>query len=312
MTSQMHPRRSAVTSTTVTLRHGDTHEFEKKGASMAMDRRHPSQDDIQTAIRERNLVLAAVVHDLASPLSAILCAVEVLERAQARTQPMSPERLEQALRILAGAARRMAVQTQEILDTARLHAGEPLRLRPERTDLVAIVAQVAADHQARSPRHAVQLELECSQLEAFWDAARLRRVLDNLVENALKYTPDGGTVTVTVSTERAHQRKVRRGDFAVVTVRDTGIGIPAADLPYVFEPYRRAGNVRTIEGTGIGLASARQIVEQHGGSIEVESQEGKGSTLTVRLPLQRTVHTQVCEGQRMDVTLGPSDPHALV
>jgi signal transduction histidine kinase len=111
-----------------------------------------------------------------------------------------------------------------------------------------------------------------------WDVRRLERVLANLLENAVKYSPDGGEIVVRVARDDADST-------AVLQVADTGVGIPAADLPHVFERFYRAGNVGEIQGTGIGLAGVRQIVEQHAGSIAVESCPGIGSTFTVRLPL---------------------------
>ena len=106
-------------------------------------------------------------------------------------------------------------------------------------------------------------------------------MLANVLSNAVKYSPNGGTITVSVSREDHPP-----GPRAVVTVRDQGLGIPAADLPRVFERFHRGQNVvGQIRGTGIGLSGSRQIVEQHGGTIGVESQEGAGATFTVRLPL---------------------------
>jgi signal transduction histidine kinase len=99
----------------------------------------------------------------------------------------------------------------------------------------------------------------------------------NLVSNAIKYSPNGGEVRVRLGCEDR---------CAVLSVQDQGVGIPAADLPRVFEQFHRAANVAgRFKGTGLGLAGARHIVEQHGGSISLESREGVGTTVTVRLPL---------------------------
>jgi signal transduction histidine kinase len=115
-----------------------------------------------------------------------------------------------------------------------------------------------------------------------WDAARLGRVLANLLANAIKYSPQGGPITVDLKRE-----EMDAGAFAVLAVRDQGLGIPAEDLPRIFEPFQRARNVvGRIGGSGLGLASVRQIVEQHGGTIAVTSEGGAGSTFTVRLPLK--------------------------
>jgi signal transduction histidine kinase len=103
-------------------------------------------------------------------------------------------------------------------------------------------------------------------------------VLTNLLQNAIKYSPAGGEILVTVQ---------REDDSAVLGVRDHGLGIPAADQPHIFERFRRGANVRgSIGGTGIGLAGVRSLVESHGGTVGFESQEGSGSTFRVRLPLR--------------------------
>jgi signal transduction histidine kinase len=116
-----------------------------------------------------------------------------------------------------------------------------------------------------------------TQLVGVLDAVRLARVLDNLLDNAVKYSPRGGTVEVTIA---------REDGLAVLSVADHGEGIPAADLPHIFERYRRGRNVEgRIPGTGIGLAGVQRIVELHDGTISVDSQVGGGTTFTLRLPL---------------------------
>ena len=113
-------------------------------------------------------------------------------------------------------------------------------------------------------------------LPAHVDAPRLQRVVGNLVGNAIKYSPDGGEVNIKLE---AHDTDV------ILTVRDRGVGIPGADQTRVFERFQRGTNVEgRFQGTGIGLAGAKQIVEQHGGAITVKSTVGKGSTFTVRFP----------------------------
>ena len=110
------------------------------------------------------------------------------------------------------------------------------------------------------------------------DASKLRQVLDNLVENAVKYTPDGGDIAVTMS---------RQGRFVVWTVKDNGVGIPAADQGHIFDRFYRVDKARSREtgGTGLGLSIVRQLVTLHGGDISVQSTPGKGSTFTVKIPI---------------------------
>lgn len=114
-----------------------------------------------------------------------------------------------------------------------------------------------------------------------WDVARLERVVSNLLGNALTYSPPTGGIDLELNREDDGE-----GSRTVLRVRDRGIGIPTDEMARDFERFYRGRNVvGKIAGAGIGLAGARQIVEQHGGTIEVESQEGRGSTFTVRLPL---------------------------
>jgi signal transduction histidine kinase len=228
--------------------------------------------------QERRGLVAAIAHDLKNPLTSIKGLAQMLQR-QADAGSLTPERLSDRLGALVASADRMTAQLDELSLITR---GEDLRIQLDRrrTDLVTLVREAAAGRQLGSEAHAIQLECNVEQLVGSFDATRLARVVDNLLVNAVKYSPSGGTVTVQVRrTERAGV------PWACLTVRDRGIGIPDADLPHVFERFRRGGNVRGISGTGVGLAAVREIVEAHGGTIEVASREGEGSTFTVWLPL---------------------------
>jgi signal transduction histidine kinase len=236
--------------------------------------------EAETAIRVRDDVLATVSHDLKTPLTAVRGTSELLARRLRRQTP-GPEtdRLLEGLERIQGAATRMERMMNELLDAARLQTGEPLVLERGPVDLVRLVREAVAEQQSGTDRHALRFASDIEQLIGEWDAQRLRRVLDNLLSNAVKYSPAGGEIVVRVAQERAGDQ-----DVAVVQVSDQGLGIPAEDLPHIFERFRRARNATEIAGTGLGLAGARQLVEQHGGSIQTESQEGVGSTFTVRLP----------------------------
>jgi signal transduction histidine kinase len=188
-----------------------------------------------------------------------------------------------ALEQIERSAARMAQQLDELVDAARLEAGRPLELRRELTDLMALARQVIAEHQQQTDRHDLALVAVMPTLAGVWDGVRLGRVLDNLLGNAVKYSPLGGPIQLCVGTEGDGAEQV-----ALVRVIDRGEGIPEQDLPFIFERFRRGANVEgRIPGTGIGLAGVRRIVEQHGGSIMVESAIGQGTTVTVRLPLNQ-------------------------
>ncbi|HEU5314527.1 MAG TPA: HAMP domain-containing sensor histidine kinase, partial [Chloroflexota bacterium] len=233
----------------------------------------------QLGLRLRDAVLAMVSHDLKNPLAAIRGYAQLLERLLGRldeTVVPDRERLVRSASGITAGSTKMARQIEELLDAARLGAGEALELRRRPVDLVALVGQVLAQEAQASGRHRLRLEPAVPSLVGEWDPERLERVVANLVSNAVKYSAEGTEVRVWVEAE---------GGEAVVSVRDEGIGIPAGDVEHVFGPFRRAGNVSgRIRGSGLGLTSARAIVEQHGGSIDVRSEEGKGSTFRVRLP----------------------------
>jgi signal transduction histidine kinase len=145
-------------------------------------------------------------------------------------------------------------------------------------DLRALVGRMVEELWPPTTRHQLELHLPAEPLVLKGDALRLEQVVANLVQNALKYSPGGGVVTIVVEQQAAG---------VALTVSDQGIGIPAEALPRLFTPYYRAPNTAAaqIAGLGIGLFVVREIVERHGGAISVASVEGQGSTFTVRLPL---------------------------
>ncbi|GAC1322638.1 MAG: hypothetical protein NVSMB2_20030 [Chloroflexota bacterium] len=234
--------------------------------------------ELREGIRIRDDFLAAASHDLKNPLAAVLGAVQILQRLMGRGTPVPPERLTAGLDMIGGAAKRMAAQIDELLDVARLQLGGDLPLDRASTDLVALAREHARAQESGTDLHRIVVEAAVPELIGLWDPARLGRVLDNLLNNAIKYSPSGGEVIVSIA---------RDDHAAVVTITDQGIGIPAADQARLFERFQRGANVSgRIAGTGIGLVAARQIVEQHGGTLALSSEEGGGTTVTVRLPLR--------------------------
>lgn len=236
--------------------------------------------DLREQITARDDFMATVSHDLKSPLTFIK-GMANLRRRRAVAMPETAPLID-ALDQIENCAGRMAHMLDELVDAGRLEAGRPLELRRDSTDLVELARRTVREHQQTTDRHVVQLTTDLPSLVGIWDRMRLGRVLDNLVGNAVKYSPRGGAVEVRVDVvDDAAQR------WAVLRVIDTGEGIPEADLPHIFERFRRGGNVEgRIPGTGIGLSGVRSILEQHGGSIAVQSAVGQGTTVTVRLPLQ--------------------------
>jgi PAS domain S-box-containing protein len=223
--------------------------------------------------------LSAVVHDLKTPLTSIRGHAQLAARRLARLRLPASAPLTEHLAQIEASTQRLARLIDELADMTRLHTGTALELERSPTDVVALVRGAVAQQQGLSG-HQLMVETTAPVLEALVDAPRLERVLGNLLTNALKYSPAQAGITV-----RLAATDDQRGPGVLIAVQDQGIGIPAADLPHIFDRFHRGRNVvAVVEGTGIGLASAHAIVTQHGGTIAVESVEGVGTTVNVWLP----------------------------
>jgi PAS domain S-box-containing protein len=236
--------------------------------------------DAEAAIHMRDQLVASVSHDLKNPLTAISGQVQVLQLLASRGHDeLPPERLLGSLDAISSTSRRMASLINELLDAVHLQSGLQVELRRRPTDLADLALQVVANHQQATENHSLVFDGNRPGPIGEWDRDRLERVLDNIVSNAVKYSPNGGDILVEVARDRG---------WGVLSVQDHGVGIPTADLPHVFERYQRARNVSAkFAGTGLGLAGAKDLIELHGGSISVTSVEGVGSSFVVRLPLTR-------------------------
>jgi len=223
--------------------------------------------------------MSTVSHDLKSPLTFIKGMANLRRRRAVATPETRP--LIDALDQIESCAGRMAQQLDELVDASRLQSGTPLELRRDKVDLIALAKKAVAEHQQTTDRHALHVSTRLPKLVGEWDELRLGRVLDNLLDNAVKYSPRGGSVKVSIGTAD--------DGAAVLSVSDRGEGIPESDLPHIFERFRRGQNVEgRIPGTGIGLAGVQRIVEQHQGTIAVDTKVGVGTTFTIRLPLEPT------------------------
>ncbi|MHB8575428.1 MAG: sensor histidine kinase, partial [Dehalococcoidia bacterium] len=223
----------------------------------------------QTRIeRQRDDFLASIAHDLRSPLTAIRGSAQLALRwAQRDLPPEAP--LLRSLSNIDAAAGRLNRMLATLLDSARLARGG-LVLQRSPTDLIALVDEVVEHHRHESPRHQFVLEAPAAPLLGDWDAALLERAIENLVGNAVKYSPAGGRVTVICTDE---------GGAVGLTVRDQGVGISEEAIPYIFNQFYRAKieGFGEIEGNGLGLFAVRGIVVGHGGEIDVVSTEGEGT-----------------------------------
>jgi PAS domain S-box-containing protein len=224
--------------------------------------------------------LVSVSHDLQQPLTLIKGQVQLLQRRLARGEEVDQALLERSLAYVNAAGMRMRTMLNALLETALEQAGQPQTLLLNPTDLVSLTRQAVEEHELAFDVHRFSFETDAPSVVAMVDAERVQRTIENLLSNAVKYSPEGQEIAVSLSTTGGVTPSV------VIAVRDAGLGIPADDLPHIFERFYRGANVvGHIAGNGLGMAAARQTVELHGGSISVQSEEGRGSIFTMSLPL---------------------------
>lgn len=228
--------------------------------------------EVQRLEQVRRDFLSNVSHEIRTPLASIRALVETIEaesNGRAETGEFTRRIVQQVDRLTA--------LVNELLDLSRIESGA-VELKPEEFPLVEVVSEAAGLQQPRLEAAGVTVEWprQCTvRVEA--DRASLLRVVSNLLDNAIKYSPAGATVHVEVGDE---------GDLAVLTVRDEGPGIAAGDLPRVFERFYKGDVSRAEPGVGLGLAIVKHLVRAHGGTADVVSRPGSGAEFTVRLPKQ--------------------------
>jgi signal transduction histidine kinase/CheY-like chemotaxis protein len=231
--------------------------------------------------RAKTSFLTNVSHEFRTPLTLLLGPLaDALDDVEAPLPATQRERVDTAHR----SALRLLKLVNTLLEFSRIEAGR-VAVQHEPTDLAAYTTDLAAVFRSAVERAGLALVVDCPPLArlALVDRSMWERIVMNLLSNALKFT-ERGTINVTL-----HDR----GDDVELTVRDTGIGIPADELPRLFERFRRVRTpgARTFEGTGIGLALVKELAEIHGGSVTVRSTLGAGSTFTVRVPYGDTTAT---------------------
>jgi signal transduction histidine kinase len=222
--------------------------------------------------RTKSELLNVVAHDFRAPLAAILGWAELLSG----TEPKPPGEWRERAQAIVTAASRMAALMDRTLETTRLETGQ-FAFEFRLVDLAARIRQAAAEFRS-DPEHPLVLELPDEPLPAWADGERIAEVVENLLQNAVKYSPNGGEVRLAVKRER---------EVALVSVTDRGIGIAAEDFGKLFRPFSRLRDrsVSGIEGFGLGLSICERFVRAHGGRFAVKSRPGVGSTFSFTLPL---------------------------
>jgi len=235
--------------------------------------------------------IATASHDLRNPITSIRGYSQLMQNAG----PLNDNQADFVKRIQHASAH-MTELVENMLDLAKMDLGaEP---KDEILDMTHLLWQIADEFQpqAEVKRQLLTLEKTATSSIIRGDGLQLRQALRNLVGNAIKYTPEGGTVTLS---------SVNKAGVVQVCIQDTGYGIPAADLPHIFDRFYRVRNNShdEIEGNGLGLAIVKSIVEQHNGQISVESKPGKGSCFIITLPL-----VQLDSSPTSDLEISELDP----
>jgi len=224
-----------------------------------------------------------VSHELRTPISNLRIYLEMLEEAR-------PEKRERYRAVLQEETRRLENLVRDILDLSRLEMGI-VNIEMDWQKFDEVVEQVVIANQPRAEAKGLALTCELGQnLPKIWaDASQMNQAVSNLVANAINYTPDG-EILVTTRFDPENQR-------IHLTVKDTGLGIEPEDLPHLFDRFYRGKHAgqSTIPGTGLGLAITKEIVDRHGGTIEVDSTLGKGTIFMMDLPVQAPEHTEILQ-----------------
>jgi signal transduction histidine kinase/ActR/RegA family two-component response regulator len=245
----------------------------------ALAARRLLEEELRTANEQKDRFLALLSHELRNPLAPILTAVQLLEFAET-----SDLRLRRAREIIERQVRHQTRLIDDLLDITRITRGK-IALRQEQCDLKSVLAGAidACSPAIRSKGLELQVELAAEPIWVEGDCVRLEQVVVNLLQNAIRYTPPGGALCLTLRSE---------GDMAVVTMRDNGVGIEPAMLPRIFDLFVQADSSpdRPQGGLGLGLTLVKNLVTLHGGTVEARSDgPGRGSEFEVRLPIAPAV-----------------------
>jgi signal transduction histidine kinase len=224
--------------------------------------------------KDKDAFLAVLTHDMRTPLTSIHGYASLLRDRQTTT----PEEQVHIATVILRNGKALLEIVNNILDIEQLQSGAPVLLERQNFDLRWMIDETIESIEAQSIEKRITLEYKRPEdpLIIHADPTKLQRVILNLLSNAIKYTQEAGQVKVTTLYD---------GRYVAISIKDTGYGIPAEELPHIFDRYRRVRQHKDkAVGTGLGLAIVKSLVEAHNGEINVTSEEGAGSQFTVKLP----------------------------
>lgn len=247
-------------------------------------------EEAQAALRARDEFLAIAAHELRTPVTTLQLGIDGIERMVGAPESDGIDgRLRSTIETLDRQTARLAALVEGMLDVSRMAAGG-LNLERETFDLADAVREEVERHRLDARRAGCEIRMQIASVLGSWDRTRVEQIVTNLLSNAFKYGA-GKPIDVTLE---------QRGDRAILSVRDYGIGIPPERLPDIFARFERAVSLRAYGGLGLGLHITRQIVEAHGGQIDVATQPAAGATFTVELPVIQDA--ELVEGGRSEPT----------
>jgi signal transduction histidine kinase/DNA-binding NarL/FixJ family response regulator len=273
---------------------------ELTGALAALDEQRLRAE---AANRSKSEFLANMSHELRTPLNAVIGFAEILRirRGRDALKPSQAEAVEQ----IASSGRHLLELIEEVLDFAKIESGK-ISVSLEAVDARATSQEILGGFRLQAERAGIALRCAgpTTPMAARADMLRLKQVLANLISNAIKYNRPGGRVSVALE---------RRDGGVEISVRDTGMGIPAERMDDLFQPFERLGReTLAVEGAGLGLALTKRLVEAMHGELRVESVANKGSTFTVRLPSAPTAELRRPEPRPVQAVAAPEAPQAVV
>jgi signal transduction histidine kinase len=243
----------------------------------ALEAEHEARLDAEAALHVRDEFLLIAAHELRNPLACLSLHAQVALQRLSRDEHVDVTRTEHSLQSISGQAARLSRLLDRLLDVSRLEADHlTLHLQRRPTDLTALVEQVVTRTRAWTDRHPITLETPAS-LEAWIDPSRIEQVLANLLDNAIKHSPHGEPIVVTLS--------LPAPGTIELAVSDRGIGIPMQARDRIFERFFQARSDDATQGLGLGLYVSRQIVELHGGQIRADFPADGGTRFVVTLPM---------------------------
>lgn len=227
---------------------------------------------LQEQLARKEQFIAMIAHELRGPLSPIINYAQMIARPTQRT-----ETIQRGTRIIISQARRLVRLVNDLLDSSRLSSGQFTLVR-EACDVVELAREVIEQQRPVAPHHTLAIEVPDTPIIGNWDSGRLQQALGNLLDNAIKYSDENTTVTISIQALQ---------DVVQISVHNQGTSIHSADLAQLFRPYVRLHPTSVHQGSGLGLYITKCIVEAHGGSLRLEPHtgEGQGTTFSFDLPL---------------------------